>query len=156
MEKEQVYKSVSFKSLAFCPLTSPHFPPLFWLSSMFPVSDFNFVVAGIATFAATVGYACTRQLGASLYDIYYYRLMRCMVTNSAMLKIWTCLSTRCWLSRKGVRRAFVVDQFGQYNFSRSGHHYIESRVAEEENTWRWVRWGQREPSFSLVPSNFNN
>lgn len=35
---------------------------------MFPVSDFNFVVAGIATFAATVGYACTRQLGATLYD----------------------------------------------------------------------------------------
>ena len=34
---------------------------------MFPVSDFNFVVAGIATFAATVGYACTRRLSASLY-----------------------------------------------------------------------------------------
>jgi hypothetical protein len=33
---------------------------------MFPVNDFNFVVAGIATFAATVGYACTRKLGASL------------------------------------------------------------------------------------------
>ena len=32
---------------------------------MFPVSDFNFVVAGIATFAATVGYACTRRLGAA-------------------------------------------------------------------------------------------
>lgn len=38
---------------------------------MFPVSDFNFVVAGIATFAATVGYACTRQLGASLYDLLF-------------------------------------------------------------------------------------
>jgi hypothetical protein len=36
---------------------------------MFPVNDFNFVVAGIATFAATVGYACTRKLGASLYDL---------------------------------------------------------------------------------------
>lgn len=34
---------------------------------MFPVSDFNFVVAGIATFAATVGYACSRRLSASLY-----------------------------------------------------------------------------------------
>ncbi|KAH9479287.1 hypothetical protein JR316_0007875 [Psilocybe cubensis] len=32
---------------------------------MFPVSDFNFVVAGIATFAATVGYACSRRLNAS-------------------------------------------------------------------------------------------
>lgn len=38
---------------------------------MFPVSDFNFVVAGIATFAATVGYACTRQLSASLYDLLF-------------------------------------------------------------------------------------
>ena len=36
---------------------------------MFPVGDFNFVVAGIATFAATVGYACKRQLGATLYDL---------------------------------------------------------------------------------------
>ena len=35
---------------------------------MFPVNDFNFVVAGIATFAATVGYACTRKFGAALYD----------------------------------------------------------------------------------------
>ncbi|KAF8815429.1 hypothetical protein BYT27DRAFT_7249222 [Phlegmacium glaucopus] len=33
---------------------------------MFPVNDFNFVVAGIATFAATVGYACTRKFGAGL------------------------------------------------------------------------------------------
>ncbi|KAF9038675.1 hypothetical protein BJ165DRAFT_407225 [Panaeolus papilionaceus] len=32
---------------------------------MFPVSDFNFVVAGIATFAATVGYACSRKLISS-------------------------------------------------------------------------------------------
>lgn len=32
---------------------------------MFPVTDFNFVVAGIATFAATVGYACTRRIGAA-------------------------------------------------------------------------------------------
>ncbi|PPQ79821.1 hypothetical protein CVT25_002975 [Psilocybe cyanescens] len=32
---------------------------------MFPVSDFNFVVAGIATFAATVGYACSRRLSTS-------------------------------------------------------------------------------------------
>ena len=38
---------------------------------MFPVSDFNFVVAGIATFAATVGYACTRKLGTSLYDLLF-------------------------------------------------------------------------------------
>ena len=38
---------------------------------MFPVNDFNFVVAGIATFAATVGYACTRKLGASLYDLLF-------------------------------------------------------------------------------------
>jgi hypothetical protein len=30
------------------------------------INDFNFVVAGIATFAATVGYACTRRLSASL------------------------------------------------------------------------------------------
>jgi len=36
---------------------------------MFPVNDFNFVVAGIATFAATVGYACTRRLGSGLYDL---------------------------------------------------------------------------------------
>ncbi|KAF9529018.1 hypothetical protein CPB83DRAFT_906497 [Crepidotus variabilis] len=28
---------------------------------MMPITDFNFVVAGIATFAATVGYACTRR-----------------------------------------------------------------------------------------------
>jgi hypothetical protein len=34
---------------------------------MFPVSDFNFVVAGIATFAATVGYACSRRLSGTLY-----------------------------------------------------------------------------------------
>ncbi|KAF8957138.1 hypothetical protein BDZ97DRAFT_122029 [Flammula alnicola] len=33
--------------------------------AMFPVSDFNYVVAGIATFAATVGYACTRRLSTS-------------------------------------------------------------------------------------------
>lgn len=33
---------------------------------MFPVNDFNFVVAGIATFAATVGYACTRKFSADL------------------------------------------------------------------------------------------
>lgn len=33
---------------------------------MLPINDFNFVVAGIATFAATVGYACTRRLSASL------------------------------------------------------------------------------------------
>ncbi|KAJ3487070.1 hypothetical protein NLJ89_g11750 [Agrocybe chaxingu] len=33
---------------------------------MFPVGDFNFVVAGIATFAATVGYACTRKMSGSL------------------------------------------------------------------------------------------
>lgn len=33
---------------------------------MFPVSDFNFVVAGIATFAATVGYACSRRLSINL------------------------------------------------------------------------------------------
>ena len=38
---------------------------------MFPVGDFNFVVAGIATFAATVGYACKRQLGTSLYDLLF-------------------------------------------------------------------------------------
>lgn len=44
------------------------------LLQMFPVSDFNFVVAGIATFAATVGYACTRQLGATLYDLLFARL----------------------------------------------------------------------------------
>ncbi|KIM39610.1 hypothetical protein M413DRAFT_447085 [Hebeloma cylindrosporum] len=35
---------------------------------MFPVSDFNFVVAGIATFAATVGYACSRRLSTSLSE----------------------------------------------------------------------------------------
>ncbi|KAF8159262.1 hypothetical protein B0H34DRAFT_796541 [Crassisporium funariophilum] len=33
---------------------------------MFPVSDFDFVVAGIATFAATVGYVCTCRLSTSL------------------------------------------------------------------------------------------
>ena len=33
---------------------------------MLPINDFNFVVAGIATFAATVGYACTRRLSSSL------------------------------------------------------------------------------------------
>lgn len=36
---------------------------------MFPVSDFNFVVAGIATFAATVGYACSRRLSINFLDI---------------------------------------------------------------------------------------
>ncbi|KAF9563590.1 hypothetical protein CPC08DRAFT_721548 [Agrocybe pediades] len=32
---------------------------------MFPVGEFNFVVAGLATFAATVGYACSRRLSNS-------------------------------------------------------------------------------------------
>lgn len=36
---------------------------------MFPVTDLNFVVAGIATFAATVGYACSRRLSTSLYGL---------------------------------------------------------------------------------------
>ena len=30
------------------------------------VTEFNFVVAGLATFAATVGYACTRRLSTSM------------------------------------------------------------------------------------------
>ncbi|KAF8909236.1 hypothetical protein CPB84DRAFT_1821788 [Gymnopilus junonius] len=33
---------------------------------MFPVTDINFVMAGIATFAATVGYACSRRLSTGL------------------------------------------------------------------------------------------
>ena len=37
------------------------------VSVMFPVSDFNFVVAGLATFAATVGYTASRRLSARLY-----------------------------------------------------------------------------------------
>ena len=48
---------------------------------MFPVADFNFVVAGIATFAATVGYACTRQLGASLYDLLIRLMTRKCLPN---------------------------------------------------------------------------
>ncbi|KIK04025.1 hypothetical protein K443DRAFT_443534 [Laccaria amethystina LaAM-08-1] len=36
---------------------------------MFPVTDFNFVVAGIATIAATVGYACSRRLSINFLDI---------------------------------------------------------------------------------------
>ena len=48
---------------------------------MFPVSDFNFVVAGIATFAATVGYACTRQLGATLYDLLFSQIRLMQMIN---------------------------------------------------------------------------
>lgn len=38
---------------------------LIFTSTMFPVNDLNFVVCGIATFAATVGYACSRKLSSS-------------------------------------------------------------------------------------------
>lgn len=34
---------------------------------MFPVSDFNFMVCGIATFAATIGYACSRKMSTGRY-----------------------------------------------------------------------------------------
>lgn len=43
---------------------------------MFPVSDFNFVVAGIATFAATVGYACSRRLNINLLVAFFYYVLR--------------------------------------------------------------------------------
>jgi hypothetical protein len=46
--------------LDFFPLSTTY-PP-----QMFPdVGEFNLVMAGLATFAATVGYACTRRLSTS-------------------------------------------------------------------------------------------
>ncbi|KDR80922.1 hypothetical protein GALMADRAFT_1115756 [Galerina marginata CBS 339.88] len=57
-------------SFGFYPLFIPFYhrstSELISKPTMFPVNDFNFVVAGIATFAATVGYACTRRLSTSL------------------------------------------------------------------------------------------
>ena len=53
---------------------------------MFPVSDFNFVVAGIATFAATVGYACSRSLSINLL-VEFFLLCFTRFSNSVWISL---------------------------------------------------------------------
>lgn len=70
---------------------------------MFPVSDFNFVVAGIATFAATVGYACSRRLSVNLLVVFFYYVLRAflMAFGSVWIsQIHLCLQVQRTLLRK--------------------------------------------------------
>ncbi|KAF5316744.1 hypothetical protein D9619_006779 [Psilocybe cf. subviscida] len=50
---------------------------------MFPTPDFNFVVAGIATFAATVGYACSRRLSSSSSSLPIPDILRDSIMSDA-------------------------------------------------------------------------
>ena len=60
---------------------------------MFPVSDFNFVVAGIATFAATVGYACSRRLSINLLVEFFYYVLRAFLMAFGL--VWISQIHRC-------------------------------------------------------------
>ena len=70
---------------------------------MFPVSDFNFVVAGIATFAATVGYACSRRLSINLLVEFFYYVLRAFLMAFGLVwisQIHQCLQLQRTLLRK--------------------------------------------------------
>ncbi|PPQ95971.1 hypothetical protein CVT26_016187 [Gymnopilus dilepis] len=50
---------------------------------MFPVADFSFVAAGLATFAATVGYACSRRLSNSFTSTHSDILRETLVSRQS-------------------------------------------------------------------------
>lgn len=122
----------------------PFRPPRSELKIMLPVSDFNFMVAGIATLAATVGYSYAR--GKLTPTTWVSSISKSPPWGPIIFKKDWIVRGRRWfnpcIARTGGTRCWSKRDNGSCTFDSRIEASSSTRVTETQGSSRWV-WGTR-------------